>query len=332
MNLGFRKQGMTDELRRNCALLAAICALLVPHAVAHAQDMSFDLDEAESAPADSGDAGGDAEGDAGGDAEGGAEASAGGEVGGDIFSQLSADGGADIAGEAETGPKEKEVVEEIYAVQRMYVLRNGRLELAPSIGFAVNDPYTARTALSGALNYWITNVLAVGGNVLWYQGLDSESQLNFTIRKSARLAVPITEYQLAGHLNFTYVPIYGKFNMFNQSIFQWDSYLVGGVGLIRTRPIAVIDPAVRKYNFDWRLSFNVGMGIRVFISKWLSIFGELRDYIYLEKLENLDVALGQARQDKATWIDENSSLTNNFMVQVGISMFFPFTFEYRYPK
>jgi len=288
------------------------------------------LDEAEAAPAESDEAGGAEESAEGAEGEAEASGSVGG--GGDIFSELTAEGGADVAGEAETGPKQKEVVEEIYAVQRMYVLRNGRLELAPSIGFAVNDPYTARTALAGSLNYWITNVLAIGGNVLWYQGFESESELNFTIRKSARLAVPITEYQLAGHLNFTYVPVYGKFSMFNESIFQWDSYVLGGVGLIRSRPVAVIDPAVRKYDFDWRLSFDVGIGLRVFVTRWLSIFGELRDYIYLEKLENLDVALGQARNDPSTWIDENSALTNNFMVQVGISMFFPFTFEYSYPK
>lgn len=329
MNLGFRKQGMIDKLRPICALLAAACVMVTTGPAVFAQDMSFDLDEAEAAPSEE-DTGSEEE--AGGEVE----AEAGGEVGfgggGDIFSELSAEGGGDVAGEAATGPQEKEVVEEIYAVQRMYVLRDGRFELAPSLAFAVNDPYTSRTALAASLNYWVTNVLAVGANFMWYQGLESESELNFSVRKAARLAVPITEYQMAAHLNFTYVPIYGKFSMFNESIFQWDSYLVGGVGAIRTRPIAVVDPAVRRFDFDWRLSFNVGIGIRVFLTKWLSVFGELRDYIYLEKLENLDIALGDDRRLESTWIDETSTITNNFAVQVGISMFFPFTFEYREPK
>ena len=63
--------------------------------------------------------------------------------------------------------------------------------------------------LSVGLNYWVTNVLAVGANFMWYQGVESESDLNFSVRRSTRLAVPITEYQLGAHLNFTYVPIYG---------------------------------------------------------------------------------------------------------------------------
>jgi outer membrane beta-barrel protein len=167
--------------------------------------------------------------------------------------------------------------------------------------------------------------------VLWYQGIESESKLNFAIRRSTRLAVPITDYQLGAHLNFTYVPIYGKFEMFNDAIFQWDSYLVGGVGMLRTRPVAVIDPAVRTFDFDWRVAFNAGIGLRVFVTKWLSVFGELRDYLYMEKLENLQVSLS-ARGNPATWIDQNSKLTNNVTVALGFSMFFPFTFDYSYPK
>ena len=339
MNLGFRQQRMAKMKRPRWALLTLVGVWTLSQSAALAQDMSFDLDETETfedeggSDAESG--GSEASAETEGEASAEVEGEASGSVstgGGDIFSELSSTDDSGITGEEQAEKKEKEVVEEIYAVQRMYVLRNGRFELAPSLAFAVNDPYTSRTALTAALNYWITNVLAIGANFLWYQGLESESELNFSVRRSARLAVPITEYQLGAHLNFTYVPIYGKFTMFNDAIFQWDSYLVGGVGMMRTRPIAVVDPAVRKFNFDWRISFNVGIGIRVFITKWLSVFAELRDYIYLEKLENLDVALGAARDDEATWIDENSSITNNFAAHIGLSLFFPFTFEYGYPK
>ncbi|MDH5674130.1 MAG: outer membrane beta-barrel domain-containing protein [Myxococcales bacterium] len=317
-------------------LISALCALVSP-ALTHAQDMSFDLDEAESdaAPEADAEAGGEAGAEAGGEVEMGGEAEAGGGAaaggGGDLLDELTSDD--DMEEEAgDRAPREKEVVEEIYAVQRMYVLRNGRFELAPSVAFTVNDPYVSHPSLAVGLNYWVTNVLAVGGSFLWYQGVESESDLNFSIRRSTRLAVPITQYQLGAHLNFTYVPIYGKFTMFNSAIFQWDSYLVGGVGMVRTRPVAVVDPAVRSFDFDWRVSFNAGIGIRVFLSKYLTVFGEMRDYMYLEKLENLDVRLGEERESESTWIDQNATLTNNVSLHVGITLFLPFTFEYTYPK
>jgi outer membrane beta-barrel protein len=323
MNLGFRHdvERMSTAQRATWGL-ALVCALACTPRLAHAQDMSFDLDEAESG-------GAEAKGEASTDEA--AEGEAEGEGGGDVLSELAAGDGKDEAVPEDNLPREKEVAEEIYAVQRMYVLRNGRFELIPSIAFPVNDPYVSHPALCAGLNYWVTNVLAVGANFLWYQGLESESKLNFSVRRSTRLAVPITEYQLGGHLNFTYVPIYGKFEMFNDSIFQWDAYLIGGVGLLRTRPVAVVDPAVRTFDFDWRVAFNAGVGLRVFITKWLSAFGELRDYMYLEKLENLQVSLDD-RESPNTWIDPNATLTNNVTAHLGITMFFPFTFEYRYPK
>ena len=254
------------------------------------------------------------------------------EPAGDVLSEIIAEGEGEEEGAEEAREHHAEVVEEVYVVQQIYALRNGRLELAPSIAFTVNDQYMSHNSLAAALNLWITNVLAVGANLLWYQGFENESLLNFSIRRSTRLAVPITEYQLGAHLNFTYVPIYGKFSMFNEYLFQYDSYLIGGVGMMRTRPVAVVDPAIRNFSFDWRVSFNVGVGIRVFVTRYLTFFAELRDYIYLERLENLSVALGPGRPNPDTWIDQTNTLTNNVAIHLGLTLFFPFTFEYTKPK
>jgi outer membrane beta-barrel protein len=333
MNLGFMHE--VDRRKMTKTWLAGVVGALglwLSSAPVSAQDMSFDLNEADSAGAEGkGEAAPAEQPAAEGEAQGGGEAKASGS--GDVLDELTAESDTAEAKTDEGQPKESESAEEIYAVQRMYVLRSGRFELAPSYATTVNDPYVWHPALSVGLNYWVTNVLAVGANFLWYQGIESESDLNFSVRRSTRLAVPITEYQLGAHLNFTYVPIYGKFSMFNSSIFQWDSYLIGGVGMMRTRPVAVVDPAVRTFDFDWRVAFNVGIGLRVFVTRYFTIFGELRDYIYLEKLENLNVKLGTDREElKSAWIDQNSTLTNNVTAQIGVSIFFPFTFEYRYPK
>jgi outer membrane beta-barrel protein len=338
MTLGFMHDVNRPKTRRDQAgfWLGVLLVAAMP-TMAAAQDMSFDLEEAESEaappPAEGEQAAPPAEGEgAEAGAEGEVEASGSASTGGDVLAELTAEGGPKeekVEGGIE---KEKEIAEEIYAVQRMYVLRNGRFELAPSLAQTFNDQYVSHPALAVGLNYWVTNVLAVGASFLWYQGIESESELNFSVRRSARLAVPITEYQLGAHLNFTYVPIYGKFEMFNEAIFQWDSYLVGGVGMMRTRPVAVIDPAVRDFAFDWRVAFNAGIGLRVFVTKFFTVFGELRDYMYLEKLESLDVQLGTERANRDTWIDQEATLTNNVMVHVGVTLFFPFTFEYRYPK
>ena len=320
------------------ALLVGFAALLLP-AAAHAQG-GFDFSDE-----GGGDTGGEAEGEGepegfsfgeGEEAAEGAEGTEGAEgaegEGGGFLEGLGGIEEDSGTGPIREGPRPTESAEEIYAVQQVYALRINRLEISPSIAATLNDPFMSHTAIGVGLNYWFTNVLAVGANFLWYQGFESESDLNFFVRRSTRLAIPITQWQMGAHLNFTYVPFYGKFAAFNEFIFQWDAYVLGGVGLMRTRPIPVIDPELREFDFGNRVAFNLGLGIRIFLTRFLTFFTEFRDYMYLERFENLEVALGDGRSDPSTWYDDGSTFTNNMTVQVGFSIFFPFTFEYRLPK
>ena len=226
----------------------------------------------------------------------------------------------------------KNVRADVYAVQQIYALRRGRVELMPYWSFSLNDQFVSHPGPGLGVNYYLTNVLAIGLNGTFYQPFNVDSDFNFQNRRATRLAVPLNEYQAAGTVNFTYVPMYGKFSGFSQFIFHYDGYIVGGVGALRTRPIAVIDPDNRKFDYDWRLAFSLGIGLRVFLNRWFAVTGEIRDYIYVEQLENTNVAATQAQQrDPATWFGEKP-LTNNVQAQLGISMFLPFSWEYRLPK
>lgn len=193
-----------------------------------------------------------------------------------------------------------------------------------------------------AFNYYITNVMAVGVNFNWYQGLNSDSDFNAATRRAVRVGVPLNEYQWSAAANFTYVPMYGKFAGFGDFIFHWDGYVVGGVGAISTRPIVVFDPRYRDFSFEPKLAFNAGIGVRIFFNRWFAGILELRDYIYQEDLENTadydamfganeDAQQAAWRSNEDNWIGE-SKLTNNVQAQVGIAIFLPFSWEYRLPK
>jgi len=318
---------------------------ILSYPVGVSAQMDFSLDEAEEEGDTGGDEGGDA-GDAGsdgmdfsldeseGEGEGDGSADFGTEDGGggDIIGELA--GEEEQLEDVDRGPRQTESVEDIFAVQRIYALRLNRVELAPSGAFTLNDPYVSHPAVSIALNYWISNVLAIGANFLWYQWgriENRESDLNFFTRRSTRLAIPITEWQLGAYLNFTYVPFYGKFAVFNELIFQWDAYIVGGVGVMRTRPVPVVDPEIREFDYGNRVAFNLGLGLRVFVSKFFGIFVEFRDYAYLERFENLEVSVDE-RNNPDTWFADSTTFTNNVTTQIGFTLFFPFTFEYRLPK
>jgi outer membrane beta-barrel protein len=231
----------------------------------------------------------------------------------------------------------KAVRAEIYAVQQQYVIKAQRLEIMPYFQFTQNDQFVAHNAPGLALNYYITQVLAVGVNGNWYDGLNADQDFNFQNRRSARIAVPLNIYQLSADLNFTYVPMYGKFAGFGDFIFHYDAFIEGGVGLIRTKPLPIIDPDNRSFP-DWNnlVNFDVGIGFRIFFNRWLAAILEVRDLIYSEKLEARNIAPGVtgpgSATDPKTWYDTNSHITNNIQLQVGLSFLLPTSFEYRLPK
>src|SRR5687767_10648953 len=111
-------------------LALAVCSQL--SGLAFAQDMSFDLEETESA-----DAAAEKKSEAAGEASGEASAE------GNLIGDLAADTSTGPQKTDETGPKPAEVSEEIYAVQQIYALRKNRLEILPSFGFTLNDPYVS---------------------------------------------------------------------------------------------------------------------------------------------------------------------------------------------
>jgi len=224
----------------------------------------------------------------------------------------------------------KQLNEQMYAVQQIYALRYHRFEIQPSWNFSLNDQFVAHIGPVLALNFYITNVLAIGINGSYY--FNNDSKFNAETRRAARVAVPLTEYLWQGALNFTYVPMYGKFSGFSDFIFHYDAYVVGGVGAITTRPIAVVDPDNRA--FPWsspKVAFNAGIGLRIFFNRWFAAVLEVRDHIFLDKLENTQVATGAAVSNSATWYGENK-LTNEVQAQLGVSIFLPLSWDYRLPK
>jgi len=252
---------------------------------------------------------------------------------GDLIEELAAADDTED-GPAELTPQREEIAEEIYAVQQIYALRLKRLELAPSVAFTLNDPYIKRYGLGFAMNYWFTNVLAIGVNFNWYDWggnpLDNGTDLEFRVRNQFRLGVPLNEWQFGLWANFTYVPFYGKFKV-RKKIFQWDSYLIGGVGIMRTQPIPIFDPEIRSFDWQTDVAFNVGAGIRIFLTRYLTFFTEFRAYMWPDKFENVQVDPGN-RTDPSTWTQDGSTFVANTSIQIGFTLFLPVKFEYRLPK
>jgi outer membrane beta-barrel protein len=316
-------------------LLAATLSVLPAQAVAQKKIGVKAQVGAEAAAGDKGSAevGASAEGEAeGGGEEQGTEEEAGGEeTGGEDSGGLddicridpAACPTVDFDKEAK-----KPLNEQIFAVQQIYTLRVRRFEITPYFGFTFNDQFVNHPGPGLSLNYYIWNSFAVGVNGNYYNWFNIDQAFNGDVRRSVRVGVPLTEYDWSAALNLTYVPIIGKFNGFGDFIFQYDVYVVGGAG-----PIPVFDPIYRNFKYETKFAANAGIGLRIFFYRWLAAVMELRDYVYQEKLENINALSPSAavRQRESTWYGE-TSLTNAVQAQVGVSFFLPTSFEYRLPK
>lgn len=224
------------------------------------------------------------------------------------------------------------IKESIYAVQQLYVMRARRFELNAWWNVrSLNDQFVQHPGPGIALNYYITNVLAIGANFRYYSPFNDDSAFNGQVRRAARVAVPLNEYEWGASLEFTYVFANGKFAGFGDFIFEYDAYVLGGVGALSTRPIAVIDPDNRNFEYEPKLAFDAGLGLRVFISRWFAFNFAVKDYAYPEKLENLEVDEVDPG-NKSRWLASSPSFTQNVELQLGLSIFVPFSFDYRLPK
>jgi len=86
----------------------------------------------------------------------------------------------------------RDIREQVFAVQQLFVLRRWRFEVQPFWQVPLNDQFVGHSGPGLGLNFWITNVLAVGVNGNYYEPFNSDSDFNFQTRRAARIGVPLT--------------------------------------------------------------------------------------------------------------------------------------------
>lgn len=216
--------------------------------------------------------------------------------------------------------------EDIVVVIRKPFLKDGRFELAPAVGITLNDNMIQHYELNGQINWWLTDVLAVGaeGQFMTHSFLETYDQVAYQQRRLPTL----NQYNWGAALNFHYVPIYAKFTMLNKKLIQMEGMFTVGVGVTQTE-IIPRDPTFPSWT-NTRITPNVGFTLRVFMADWVTLNLGFKDYIFSDLFEDpnrsadeqcaLSVECSKGRAD--------GKLINHVMFSVGVSFWFPTSFEY----
>lgn len=211
--------------------------------------------------------------------------------------------------------------QDIVVVVRKPFLKLSRIELQPTIGITMNDNLVQHYQFAGALNYYLTDVLAVGIEGQYYvKNLREPFDL---VARQARRLPTVNKYNFGAALNFHYVPIYGKFAVLDTKIVHWETALTAGVGFTQSE-VLPRDPALQPFK-NTLITPNIGVGMRFFLSRFMTVNVGIRDYVFVDSFEaaSRTEADGDLAKENA-----DSALVNNIIFQAGVSFWFPMSFEY----
>ena len=247
----------------------------------------------------------------------------------DKSSDLSADLAASDAqaNAVKTGPAVKTPLswQDILVVVRKPFLKVRRTELQPFVGVTMNDNMVRHYTVGGELAYYLTDVLAIGIEGQYYAHSFQEP-FDLVARQARRLPT-VNQYNWSGALDFHYVPVYGKFAVLDRKLITWEVYFTAGIGAGQSEVI----PRDTKFPGFTNLLIepNVGVNMRFFLAKWLTVNIGIRDYIFYDHFEPTDRSKEKGT-DTAQGASDHSdgALINNVMFQIGLSFWLPTSFEY----
>jgi outer membrane beta-barrel protein len=203
--------------------------------------------------------------------------------------------------------------ERVQPVSGHLFLKKGRFEFSPSATLSLTDAFFSKYIFGGTLTYHPMETLGIslraGYSVPTVSGTAQICTFENTgggTTRGCRLptvdelrarAAP-GDIRLIGGLDVQWAPIYGKISLLAEQFLHFDLYGVGGVTAVQYRgpdQSTLMTPGG-----------NVGVGMRFFVNRWMTVRTEFRDLIYVEKA-----------------VIPSETLRNQLLFELGVSFFFP---------
>lgn len=186
------------------------------------------------------------------------------------------------------------------AVQLKGFLKERRFEIGVSVPGTLNDAFYEKVGLGAKLAYNLADSFAVAARGTYYWQLRSahvrEGQLAF----SSQLLN--SQVHFVGTLDGVWSPVYGKVAWLGNQIIHFDMYLLAGFGGVNSAT-------------GWHVATDVGGGIRFYPKSWLALDAGIVATFYPDQPSAI----------------APSSIQKIVAAQLGLTFYYPFTFEYSYP-
>jgi outer membrane beta-barrel protein len=195
----------------------------------------------------------------------------------------------------------------VHVIQPKPVLQQGRFALTPRAGLTINDSMYRNFMVGASANFHLAERFYLGGLFQWYEfgeSIDGPTQAFRDVRSAtdADADAPFLNWAAGAEIGF--VPIFGKFALFNRSIVYYDVAL--SAGGVYADSSSILEPVGNQGPGG-----TVSVSTRLFLSDWMAVNFEVRDVIYMGNV-----------------INTGSVLSHSVTAGLGLSLYLPTSFEY----
>jgi len=201
----------------------------------------------------------------------------------------------------------------IKVVQRKHFMKMHRLEATiPSIGLVTNDPFLRRILFSGKFEFHLTEISSIGAWLCFSPNLGDSDRKPLTNQLEQRNEVvpDISRIIFVGLVEYGVSPIFGKIELGQARIINYDLYLAAGAGVLYTKDDEeLVQGGEEEYRDQIHPVTSIAFGFRIAFNEWFGIRLEAHHLTHIEQVSRAEGL--------------NLEMKNNFAVQFGTSFFLP---------
>ena len=197
------------------------------------------------------------------------------------------------------GPR---VFDRVHAVPKKRMLKKLRVELSGHLAGSLNDAYYHHLSTGGELTFYPLESLGIGVSGEYFLKQVDRSAVEWVRRGFLSTSADYATPHWGAWLTLYWLPVDGKFSLFDSMIGYFDIYGGLGGGVVATSADA-LRPAV-----------TASIGQHFVVADFLTVRFELRDFLYFDEHQFLS--------------ETRSSIRNQLMFRVGFGLFIPPSFEY----
>jgi len=215
-----------------------------------------------------------------------------------------------LADESQEDPAPQHRV--IKTVQPKAYLKRGRLELEPTVGSVVNDPFLKRYVLGLQAGWHLADIFSVEADFGFSPTLGEADWTPITAEliENNHVAPDLSRLTWFAGGGLGFAPIHGKFAVARR-IVHYDIFGCFGMGVVRTVDDldligATDDPPAVGTQHQLHLTTRYGGGARIVLGPNVAVRVEARSLVYIETISGTVL-----------------EMKNNMLVQGGVSFFLP---------